>query len=61
MADIHEHDIHHDHEGNSMGFLMGVILLIVALFLFVYYLIPVMRGNQINIPGKIDVNVHQGK
>lgn len=61
MAD--EHDVHH-HEGNSMGFVMGIIFLIVALFLFVYYLLPAVqnsKGTSINVPDKIDVNVNQPK
>lgn len=58
---IHEHD--HSDGGNSMGFVMGIILLIVALFLFVYYLLPAARGTQpqFSIPGKIDVNLNQSK
>ena len=58
-----DHEIHHEHEGNSMGFMMGILLLIVVLFLFVYYLFPAIRGSgtQFNIPGKIDVNIHQTK
>ncbi len=57
---IHEHDIHHD-EGSSLGFVMGIFLLIVALFLFVYYLLPTIRGGgtQFSIPGRIDINLHQ--
>jgi len=59
---IHEHDIHHDDSGSSMGFVMGIILLIVALFLFVYYLLPAVRGGtQFSIPSKIDINVTQHK
>ncbi|HKC14359.1 MAG TPA: hypothetical protein VKC89_00110 [Patescibacteria group bacterium] len=59
---IHEHE--HSDGGNSMGFVMGVILLIVALFLFAYYLLPAIRnsgGTSFNVPGKIDVNVNQPK
>jgi hypothetical protein len=49
--------------GGGMGFLMGVILLIVVGFFLVYYGIPALNrssGNttpQVNVPGKIDVNV----
>ncbi|HZQ29577.1 MAG TPA: hypothetical protein VFA93_00675 [Patescibacteria group bacterium] len=59
---IHEHHVHED-GGNSFGFIMGIFLLIVVLFLFVYYLLPVLRGTgtQINIPGRIDVNLRQTK
>lgn len=63
MADIDEHDIRHKHQGDSMGFVMGIILLVVTLFLFLYYLLPAVRGSsmQLQIPGRIDVNVHQLK
>ena len=63
MAEEHAHHEHTD-SGNSMGFIMGVILLIVALFLFVYYLLPAVQnreGTSINVPDKIDVNVNQPK
>lgn len=54
-----EHEVHH-HEGNSMGFIMGIILLVVALFLFVYYLLPGIRGGgtTFNIPSTPSVNVN---
>lgn len=60
MAEIHEHEIHHEHNSN-MGFLMGIVLLIIALFIIAFYLLPFLRGagTQINIPGKIDINLHQ--
>ena len=51
--------------GNGLGFLMGVVLLIIFVVLLVYYGIPAIRGAagssspQINVPGKVDVNVHQ--
>ncbi len=62
MADIHEHDIHHEHSGNYMGFLLGILLLVIVLFMFAYYFLPLIRsGTQINIPGRIDVNLHQTK
>lgn len=62
MTEIHEHEIHHEHEGSSMGFLMGIVLLIVILFLLFYYLLPALRGGtQFNIPGRIDINLHQTK
>ena len=32
-----------DNGGNGMGFLMGIILLILAIFLFLYYGLPAMR------------------
>ena len=57
-------------EGNSgMGFLMGIILLIVFFVFLLYFGIPMIRnsfsgvgsGTQINVPDKVDVNVKQAK
>lgn len=51
--------------GNNMGFLLGVVLLIIFGALFFIYGFPYLRdsiqGPQINIPNKIDVNVKQEK
>ena len=51
--------------GNGMGFLMGIIVLIIAVVLIVYYGVPyvgsAMNGPQVNVPGKIDVNVQNSK
>lgn len=50
-------------EGNGTGFLLGIIALIIFVFLFLYYGLPMIRqsfsGPQINVPNKIDVNIHQ--
>ena len=46
---------------NGMGFLLGVIVLIIFLVLIVYYGVPALKSSsspQINVPGKIDVNVN---
>lgn len=54
-----------DNAGNGMGFLVGVILLLIVLFLFFWYGLPAIRSMsgsgspQINVPGKIDVNVNK--
>ncbi len=54
-----------DSGGNSMGFFMGIIILILFVLFIMYYGLPMMRGStsggQINIPipDKIDVNVNQ--
>ena len=52
-------------EGNSssgMGFLLGVILLLIVLFVLFVYGLPALRSAtsapQVNVPGKIDVNVN---
>jgi TRAP-type mannitol/chloroaromatic compound transport system permease small subunit len=51
---------------SGMGFLLGIILLIVFVFLLIYYGLPAIQnsfsgGPQINVPGKVDVNVKQQK
>ncbi len=66
MADvIHEHTTAGSDTGSGMGFLMGAILLVVVLFLLFYYGLPALRSTtqvpQVNVPGKIDVNVNQPK
>lgn len=55
---------------NSSGGLMGLIIVLVVLVVLAYlgyvYGLPAIRqmqsgGTQINVPNKIDVNVHQSK
>lgn len=55
-------------EGNGMWNFMGILLVVVAIFIFIFYGIPFIRssmGNlsasQIIVPGKIDVNINQTK
>ena len=55
-----------DSSGNGMGFLLGVIVLIVFAVLFFMYALPYFRGLtsggvQVNLPNKIDDNVEQSK
>lgn len=48
----------------GMGMIVGVIVLLVVIYLFFMYGLPAIRQMgtpQINIPGKIDVNVNQTK
>jgi len=53
--------------GSGMGMVVGAILLIVFLFVFFVYGLPVIRSSmgrgtttpQVNVPEKIDVNVNQ--
>ena len=49
--------------GNGMGFLLGVILLIVFVVLLIYYGLPLIQRStsapQLNVPSEIDVNVNQ--
>jgi hypothetical protein len=46
---------------NGMGFLFGIILVIAFIFLLFFYGVPYLssafQGPQVNVPGKIDVNV----
>ena len=65
MADTHGEVIHeHHHEGSDnsgMGWLVGLILVIVLAWLLFYYGVPLLRAPanpQINVPGQIDVNVN---
>ncbi len=63
MTHTHE-EVGHTHASDrGMGFIGGVILLILAIALFLYYGLPVIRSAsttpQINVPNKVDVNVHQ--
>jgi hypothetical protein len=44
--------------GNGMGFLLGIIVLAVIIFLFFYYGLPAIRGTQVNVPDQVDVNVN---
>lgn len=68
MAVIHETEPVVHHTGgttgdNGLSFIMGIILLLAFAFLLFYYLLPAMRGAfstpQVNVPGRIDVNVNR--
>ncbi|HNZ84629.1 MAG TPA: hypothetical protein PKH59_02070 [Candidatus Woesebacteria bacterium] len=52
-----------DSGNNGMGFILGIIALIVFAFLFIYYLLPVLKNQnsapQINVPDKVDLNINQ--
>lgn len=62
-------EVIHDHgaanNGNNvMGFMLGVILLVILAFLAFYYfgagrLLGGYNTPQVNVPGKIDVNVNK--
>ncbi len=59
-----EHIIHeHSNGGNNAAILVAVFLLALILLLF-YFGLPALRGatgtSQVNVPGKIDVNLNQG-
>lgn len=61
---VYHEDVHHDH-GSSEGSnsMWGLIILLIVLVLFFVYGLPALRsmntGPQINVPGQIDVNIHQ--
>jgi hypothetical protein len=52
-------------DNNGMGFLLGVLLVIIfAVVFFVYglpYIASTFSGPQVNVPGQIDVNVNTPK
>jgi len=57
-------------QSNGSGIIVGIVIALFVLFIFVYlglvYGLPAIQNMksgtpQINIPGKIDVNVHQTK
>lgn len=53
--------VHHEEDsGNSLGVVMGIVLLIVAIFLLVYFLAPAIRGGgtSVNMPSGPSVNVN---
>lgn len=55
---IHEHT---RENGNSSGTIIGIILLAIIVMLFFVYGLPLLRSYgtpQINVPGKVDVNVN---
>lgn len=51
---------------NGMGFLLGIIVLVVVGVLFFFYGLPLIqqgmnKGIQVNVPKDINVNVQQSK
>ena len=50
--------------GSSAGLIIGIIIAVILLFVLFAYGIPAMRhsgsGTNVNVPGKIDVNVNKG-
>ncbi len=53
--------------GSGMGMILGIILAVGVVFLFIAFVLPMLRGSQrgesnnssptINVPDKIDVNI----
>lgn len=57
---IHEHD--GDSSSGMSGLVIGLILLLVVVFLFIYFGLPLLRSAmtpQVNVPSKVDVNVNK--
>ncbi len=59
------HVVHDNGTGrsdNGIGFLMGIVLLVVVLYLLFMYGLPMIRSaaapTQVQIPDKVDVNVN---
>ncbi len=52
---------------NGMGFLLGVVVLIMFAFFMLYYGLPLLRNSvgsaapSVNVPSKVDVNVKGAK
>ena len=70
MAHTHVEHVREGTSDSGMGFLMGMILLMLFIFLMFYYGLPVLQNGlgqnqapQINLPskGQLDVNVNQSK
>ena len=61
--------IEHIHEGggdsSGMGFFLGILLLTIFVVILLFYGLPLIRGGtgagspQINVPGKINVNIQK--
>lgn len=56
-------EVVHTQDSSGNNFLLGVILLIVALALFFYFGVPLIQNAtsspQITVPEQVDVNVNQ--
>lgn len=53
--------VYEHRDTSGVYFVVGLIVLLAALFLIFYYGLPVLRTmgtNQINVPDKINVNVN---
>lgn len=50
-----------DTASNSVGFLMGMVVLFAAIFFIFYYGLPTLRSSftqpSISVPDRVDVNV----
>lgn len=52
-----------DGGGNGMGFMLGVVILVLFVLGLLYYGLPALRNMsvnpQINVPDKVNVNITQ--
>lgn len=62
---IREEHYHDSSNNNALGTILGFILAIILLVVLFQYGLPILRNArtpsapQINVPGKIDVNINQ--
>lgn len=64
MATIVNNPPPSNNSSGPMGIIIALIVLLVLAYLGIMYGLPALRqmqGPQINVPSKIDVNVHQTK
>lgn len=53
-----------ENPNNGMGMIVGVIIVLALVLLFFVYGLPMLRQSaspQINVPNKVDVNLHNSK
>lgn len=64
LAEVaHEH-IDHGERSSGMGFLIGILLLVVLAIVLIYWGLPLIQRSQpavppVNVPGQIDVNINR--
>lgn len=59
---VHEHYHENSSSGNNAGLLIGIVLLAIMAFLFIYYGLPAIRSigsPTVNVPRSIDINVNK--
>jgi len=66
MATIVNNPQPSDNSGGPIGLVIMLVVVLVLIYLGFVYGLPAFRqmqsgGTQINVPNKIDVNVHQSK
>lgn len=59
---IHEH--YENSGGNSLGLIVGLVLLFILGVMFIYYVLPILRSTSsptVNVPDRVDVNLKTTK